>query len=87
MGVGVNYFSQQAVARLIKATDLPIDHNLPFAEQLLAVQEFMKQEDPRATSIYQTIGTYLGYTIPLFYEFDPFNQLLLLGRVMTGKGG
>jgi len=86
-GVGVNYFSQQAVARLIKQTTLPIDQNLPFPQQLVAVQELMKKDDPQAAAIYETIGTYLGYTIPLYYQFDPFKQLLLLGRVMTGKGG
>ncbi|MGD7651865.1 MAG: ROK family protein [Verrucomicrobiales bacterium] len=86
-GCNVQYFSQQAVARLIPASGLPIDSNLGFPEQLEAVQEFMKSGDDRAAAIYRTIGTYLGYAIPHFSRFYQIRHLLLLGRVMSGTGG
>jgi len=61
-GVGANYFSQQAVGRLIKVAgiempDLPCDA-LPL--RLERVQKLMEQDDPRARSIYETIGVYFG---------------------------
>lgn len=86
-GCNVQYFSQQAVARLIPASGLPIDQELGFPEQLLAVQEFMAAGDDRAAAIYRTIGTYLGYAIPHYARFYIVRHLLLLGRVLSGQGG
>ena len=37
--------------------------------------------------IYETIGIYLGYTLPYYAEFYDIKYLLLLGRVTSGKGG
>lgn len=86
-GCQVQYFSQQAVSRLIPASGLPIDQALGKPEQLVAVQEFMEAGDDRAAAIYRTIGTYLGYAIPHCTRFYKIRHLLLLGRVMSGKGG
>lgn len=86
-GCGVQYFSQQAVARLIPLSGLPIDGNLPFPEQLVKVQEAMKSNDERALKIYQTIGVYLGYAMAQFAEYYDYRYLLTLGRVTTGAGG
>ena len=47
----------------------------------------MANDDPRAKEIYETIGVYLGYTIPYYAEFYDIKYLLLLGRVTSGKGG
>jgi predicted NBD/HSP70 family sugar kinase len=47
----------------------------------------MARADPRARSIYQTIGTYLGYTIPHYATFYDIKHLLVLGRVSSGEGG
>jgi hypothetical protein len=47
----------------------------------------MEAGDERAAAIYRTIGSYLGYTIPQFARFYEIRHLLLLGRVLTGKGG
>jgi len=47
----------------------------------------MAKGDERAAKIYETIGVYLGYTIPHYADFYDFNHLLILGRVTTGKGG
>lgn len=86
-GCGAQYFSQQAVNRLIPCSTLEIADDMPLPEKLLAVQEFMKQGDERAEAIYQTLGTYLGYSLPHYAEFYDFKHLLLLGRVTTGHGG
>ncbi len=47
----------------------------------------MAQGDPRAVKIYETLGVYLGYTIPHYADFYEFRHLLVLGRVTTGEGG
>ena len=47
----------------------------------------MAAGDPRATTVYQTIGAYLGYALLDYREFYDLEHLLLLGRVMTGPGG
>ncbi|MFT5121607.1 MAG: putative NBD/HSP70 family sugar kinase [Kiritimatiellia bacterium] len=86
-GCGVQYFSQQAVARLAPAAGIPFPADMPFPEQLEAVQALMAQDDPRARSIYQTIGTYLGYTLPHYAAFYDIKHLLILGRVTSGEGG
>lgn len=87
MGCAVQYFSQQAVSRLIPASGLEIDTSLDKPEQLLAVQKAMEEGDDRAAAIYRSIGIYLGYSIPQFTRFYEIKHLLLLGRVMSGAGG
>lgn len=86
-GCAVNYFSQQAVSRLIEAAGLKIDPALGKPEKLVEVQKAMEAGDDRAAAIYRTIGCYLGYAIPQFARFYDIRHLLLLGRVLTGQGG
>ena len=86
-GCGVQYFSQQAVGRLIEPSGLEIASELPLPERLEMVQEKMKQGDERAAAIYRTIGVYFGYTIAHYCDFYDFQQLLFLGRVSSGQGG
>ena len=87
LGCGVQYFSQQAVGRLIPASGLEIDDSLGLPEKLEAVQEHMNNGDERAAAIYETIGTCLGYSIAHYREFYEFRNLLVLGRVSSGAGG
>lgn len=86
-GVGALYFSQQAVNRLLAPAgiDLPREMNVP--ERLKRVQELVAEKDSRAAKIYETIGVYLGYTIPHYASFYDFRHVLILGRVTTGAGG
>jgi predicted NBD/HSP70 family sugar kinase len=86
-GCGVQYFSQQAVGRLLPASGLEIDTNLPLPEKLVEVQSRMARGDDRAAKIYETIGVYLGYAVAHYREFYDFGHLLVLGRVTTGQGG
>jgi predicted NBD/HSP70 family sugar kinase len=54
---------------------------------LKEVQALMAKGDQRAAKIYETIGVYLGYTIPHYADFYEFHHMLILGRVTTGEGG
>ena len=85
-GCAVQYFCQQGVARLATVAGLEFG-DMPFPEQLIRVQELMKQGDECAASIYRTIGTCFGYTIAGWAEFYDISKLLILGRVTSGEGG
>lgn len=85
-GCGVQYFSQQAVARLAPAAGFAFG-DMPFPEQLLNVQQAMKDDHEGARKIYQSIGIYLGYTIAHYADFYNIKNLMTLGRVTSGRGG
>ena len=87
MGCGVQYFSQQCVGRLLPAAGIELDPAMPLPEKLKCVQKLMEEGDERARRIYETIGTYLGYTLAHYSEFYDFNHILILGRVTSGSGG
>jgi predicted NBD/HSP70 family sugar kinase len=86
-GAGAQYFSQQAVNRLLPAAGIALDPALPLAEKLAAVQELMAAGDERARRIFESIGVYLGYAIAQYDAFYELRHVLVLGRVMTGDGG
>jgi len=86
-GVGALYFSQQAVNKLLPAAGLSLPDNLGLPERLKEVQALMARNDGRAAKIYETIGSYLGYSIAHYADFYDFDDALILGRVTTGRGG
>ncbi|MBM4148682.1 MAG: ROK family protein [Lentisphaerae bacterium] len=86
-GVGAMYFSQQAVNKLAPAAGFSFDAGIPLPERLKLVQERMNAGDERARRIFETIGVYLGYTVPWYREFYDFDSLMILGRVTSGAGG
>ena len=86
-GCGVQYFSQQGVARLVPLAGIALPAEMPFAEQLVEVQKLMAAGDPRARSIYETIGTCFGYAVAHYADFYEIRNLLILGRVTSGEGG
>ena len=86
-GVGCKYFSQDAVIKLAPAAGIQLEESLSPAEKLKKVQGLMEQNDPRAAAIYRSIGTYLAHSFALYHDFYGFKHVLLLGRVMSGKGG
>ena len=47
----------------------------------------MEKDDKIAQQIFTDIGVYLAYTIPFYAKFYSIKHVLLLGRVMSGKGG
>jgi predicted NBD/HSP70 family sugar kinase len=87
LGCGVQYFSQQAVARLAPLAGIEFQDDMPFPERLEKVQQLMADGDERAQKIYETIGVYFAYTIAYYAEFYSIRNLLILGRVTSGKGG
>lgn len=86
-GVGCKYFSQDAVIKLAPAAGIELDSALSPAEKLKVVQALMAEDDPRAKAIFETIGAYLAYTVVLYSQFYDLEHLMMLGRVMSGKGG
>ena len=87
IGCGVKYFSQDGVIKLAPRAGIELEESLSPAEKLKVVQKLMAEDDPNAAKIYKTIGTYLGHTLAYYYELYGCKHVLLLGRVMSGKGG
>ncbi len=86
-GVGCKYFSQDAVIKLAPAAGIELEESLSPAEKLKVVQALMQEDDPRAQAIFETIGAYLAYTVVLYSQFYDIEHMMMLGRVMSGKGG
>lgn len=87
IGVGCKYFSQDAVIKLAPAAGISLDETLTPAEKLKAVQALMEADDPRAVKIFDSIGCYLAHTLHLYSHFYDVKYMMVLGRVMSGKGG
>ncbi len=86
-GVGCKYFSQDAVIKLAPKAGIDVPEDLSLAEKLKFVQKLMEADDPRAQAVFETIGAYLAYTTVLYSQFYNIEYMMLLGRVMSGKGG
>ena len=87
IGCGVKYFSQDGVIKLAPRAGIELDESASPAEKLKAVQKLMAEDDPRAAKVYESIGVYLGHTLAYYYQLYGCRHVLLLGRVMSGKGG
>ncbi len=87
IGCGVKYFSQDGVIKLAPRAGIELDESLSPAEKLKVVQKLMEEEDDRAAAIYRSIGVYLAHSLALYYDMYHFHHVLLLGRVMSGRGG
>jgi len=86
-GCGVQYFSQQAVSRLADQAGFDFPADLPAAERLVAVQQAMATGDGRAVQVYDSVGSYLGYSIGHYADFYHLRHVLVMGRVTSGPGG
>ena len=87
IGVGCKYFSQDAVIKLAPRIGIELDESLSPAEKLKVVQKLMEADDPRAQKVFESIGAYLAYTVVLYSQSYDLRHLMMLGRVMSGKGG
>ncbi len=87
VGVGCKYFSQDAVIKLAEAGGHKFADGLTPAQKLKEIQALMEKGDALAAQIYEDIGVYLANTIPFYARFYEIKHMLLLGRVMGGKGG
>ena len=86
-GVGCKYFSQDAVIKLAPRAGIELDEALSPAEKLKVVQALMERDDERAQKVFRDIGVYLAYALQQYSKFYDIQKLMVLGRVMSGKGG
>ena len=87
IGCGVKYFSQDGIIKLAPAAGIELDESLSPAEKLKVVQKLMESGDERAAAVYRSLGCCLAHTLAYYYALYGCENLLLLGRVMSGKGG
>lgn len=87
IGCGVKYFSQDGVIKLAPRAGIELAEGDAPAQKLKAVQALMEAGDSRAEAVYRSIGVYLGHTMAFYHSFYGLKYVLLLGRVMSGKGG
>ena len=86
-GCGVKYFSQDSVIKLAQMAGIKLDPEDSPARKLKVVQEMNEKGSDVTNAIFEDIGIYLGYTIAYYAMFYDLKHVLLLGRVVSGKGG
>lgn len=86
-GCGVQYFSQQAVARLCPLAGFDFSAEIQVPERLEIIQEKAAAGDERALAIFDTIGVCFGYSLAHYADFYDYSHMILLGRVSSGTGG
>ncbi len=86
-GCGVKYFSQDGVIKLAPRAGINLAEDLTPAEKLKAVQSLMEEGSEAAAKVYESIGVYLGHTLAFYHDLYGCKHVLLLGRVMSGRGG
>jgi predicted NBD/HSP70 family sugar kinase len=86
-GVGANYFSQQAVDRLALTAGFRFADSVQLPDRLKEMQRRVESGDERAVLVFEAIGVYLGYAIPWYETFYDMRNVLILGRVMSGRTG
>lgn len=85
-GCGVSYFSQDGVIKLAGMCNLELSGNTP-AEKLKSAQKLLNDGDIKAQQIFEDIGEYLAHSLAYYLWFYDTEQVLILGRVTSGKGG
>lgn len=85
-GVGERYFSQEGVLRLAGQAGLAPEGVTP-AEKLRRVQDLADGGDERALWAFSRLGRLLGQTLPWYRRLMGCENVLLLGRVISGAGG
>jgi hypothetical protein len=85
IGCGVKYFSQDAVIKLAPRAGIGLDSGLSPGDKLKAVQERFGESN--VDGIFETIGAYLGHTLPFYALVYDIKHVLLMGRVTSGRGG
>ena len=86
-GVPEQYFCQNAVVRLADAAGISLETYETPAQKLKAVQNMLDDGHEGAAAIFRTIGCYLGHSAPYYHDIYGATSILVLGRVMSGKGG
>lgn len=86
-GVGCKYLSQDGVIKLADMINIKMDDNLSLADKLKYIQKLNEEGNTLAKEIFMTIGEYLGHAIAYYSFFYNIKHVMLLGRVMSNKGG
>ncbi|MDR0821272.1 MAG: ROK family protein [Oscillospiraceae bacterium] len=90
-GTGNKYFSQDAVIKLAPKVGFEFPEGLTLAKKLKFVQNLTEngtdEEKEKGAAIYRTIGAYFAHAVAYYAEFYEVRHILLLGRVMSGRGG
>ena len=86
-GCGVKYFSQDGVIKLAEAAGIELDPTWPPAKKLKYLQDLNEAGNEVVDAIFNDIGIYLGYSLAYYAHFYDIKHVLLLGRVVSGKGG
>ena len=86
-GVGATYFTQDAFEKLGARTGIALSRRLNGAQQLAEIQLLQEKGNPYTQKIYETIGCYLAHAMPLYCAFYDIDHLVILGSVVSGRGG
>ncbi len=86
-GCGVQYLSQVGAIRVAESAGLSFPAGLALPEKLLVLQERMASGDEPCRLVYETLGAYLGYAVAHYADFYHLKDVLVLGRVTSGRGG
>jgi predicted NBD/HSP70 family sugar kinase len=84
-GAGSEVFSQKGLLSLAKKSGIVYPGSLP--EQLVSLQEEAGNGNGIVLSCYKELGRELGRSILFYRTLFSFDTIVLLGRVMSGKGG
>lgn len=84
-GAASDYLSQKGVVLLAEASGIKLEGDLP--AKLVQLQRAANQGDGQVLKVYSDVGIYLGSSLCYLSLFYNASSALLLGRVMTGKGG
>lgn len=86
-GVGAAYFTQDAFETLGARTGIALSRRLNGAQQLAEIQKLQEKGNPYTQKIYRTIGCYLAHAMALYAMFYKLEHLVILGSVVSGRGG
>lgn len=84
-GSGSEYLSQKGIIRLCKKAGMEYKGDLP--TQLVQIQKGAENGNRKVLDAYEKLGRFIGEAIALYHRFLPFKNVIVLGRVMSGKGG
>ncbi len=84
-GAASDYLSQKGVVLLAESSGIPLTGDLP--AKLVQLQKMANDGDQKVLDVYSDVGVYLGSSLCYLSLFYNASSALLLGRVMSGKGG
>ena len=87
MGTAAPYLTQQAMPSLLARAGISVPEGAILYDQLKLAHKLANNGDKRALGVFRTIGTRLGYFAAQNHDFYAYDLLLVLGRVVAGRGG